>query len=161
MITPIQAWLAQTILRSPNAKARGTAGELLAVELLKQSGYFAGRTAKYSKSDVVVFDHSVQRSYNLEVKVSLAGYQGTYKFCLRKESAKGKTDYRKADYLMLICVSKSGSFTVFVMNTVNVGDVWYLSISGNPVEYRGKYRQYQQRSNRVVLPCNIVADSGR
>jgi len=161
MITPVQAWLARTILNSPNAKARGTAGEMLARELLLASGYFAGTTRKYGTGDILAFDHKAQRQFKIEVKVSRQGYQGDYKFCLRKEGKGGKTDFRKSDVLMLICVSKSGAFTVFCINTVNVGDVWSITLPGRLTGYAGKYRQYKQSNRKVTLPCDIVSNSAR
>jgi len=160
-LTPVIAWLAQTALRAQSAKARGTAGELLAVELFRHAGYITGHSRHYKSGDAWVYDEIANRKKRLEVKISKVGVNGEYKFCLRKESGKGKTDYRKSDVLVLICLSKSGSFTVFVTNTVNVGDVWNIGLPGKLAGYAGKYAGWKSSSRKVKLPCDIVANSAR
>lgn len=150
----LMAYFCNHILTARTAFVRGSIGETLVLEMLKAQGYQARKTTGKCRGDLLVTDQTTGETVKVEVKTARADGRGKFQFCLKKDDRYGGTDCTRADVLVLLCVTKSGSHALFVMPSENLNQR-ALTISGNPHEYSGKYKNYRQYHNTLEIRTNV------
>lgn len=125
--------------------AIGNAGENLIARAFQDNGYTV-RTA-YDNGDLHVFD-SDGELFHVEVKTARRNTRGTWVFTLYK---KGSQNHRYTDFVVLLCVMKSGFSVPFVIPTMAVRDINAISITSYPQTYAGRFATYRQRLSHLRL----------
>lgn len=126
--------------------AIGTAGENMVAKAFEESGYHV-RTA-YSNGDLHVINKSGELFY-VEVKTSRKGVDGRWRFTLFK---KGSQTHHYANFVVLLCVMKSGFSIPFVIPIEHCRDVNSITIPTYPGHYQGKYATFRQSLKKLRLP---------
>jgi hypothetical protein len=122
------------------AKSLGTMGEVAVMRDLNQSG-LQTKKAGTKRGDIQVLSRDGQPLYTLEVKTSQRGADGRYKFNLyRKVGKRVCTDYRHADFLVLLALDDKLIPTMFVIPTRAVNQ--QMISFANPLS-DNKFAQYR------------------
>lgn len=120
-------------------QALGTMGEMLVYWKLLEQGQNV-RLQRLSGADLRVIDADGAVTH-VEVKTAREGKKRhIYQFNLWK---KGRTDFRKAEVVVLVAVTRSGRVAMFVIPTADLGDRSSIKISGDPLTYAGKFAKYR------------------
>lgn len=146
--TPIPAFSA---LLYNTSRALGTAGEVEIARVLQSQGYEIATAHTKLRGDLIAFD---KRGNALYIECKAARWSGAgYNFCLVKHKPNGatKTDHRGADFLIALCVTRLGLAVPFVFPIAAVSGIKKLLISGDPLNYAGKWSKYRQSLQAVKL----------
>lgn len=148
------------ILNAGSAFVRGKIGEKMVFHMLKWQGYQVYEPDGRCQGDIKVIDQTTGEAIRVEVKTARANVRGKYQFCLKKDDKYGGTDCRRADVVVLVAVTKSGSNVLFVIPADECKGR-QITISGNPHEYRGKYLKFRQYHNTLNLRTDVHKFSHR
>lgn len=88
----------------------------------------------------------------VEVKTARPTAEG-YRFCLRR---KGKTDFRHADIVVLLCVEPSGQVVPFVMPSRALASKTSIGINKKVREYSGRWATFRQRLESIDLQFQAI-----
>lgn len=119
----------------------GQFGEDYVRALLRRAGYDVVGTRWGTGGDLLVCNLRV------EVKTAYQNKDGGYRFCLCKDDAAGKTDHRKSDVVILLCCSRAGIITNFVLPIAALTTKDNIRIP-RLKDYHGKYAEYRSRLTR-------------
>lgn len=139
-IPELTAHMAQTSV------ALGSAGENLVSLALQANGYTV-KTA-YEMGDLYVVDKE-GTVYYVEVKTARKASDKKWRFTLYK---KYQQDHRYSDFVVLVCVLKTGFAVPFVIPTSFVRDIHACAITSFPDTYQGKFAQFRQSIRTLRLP---------
>jgi len=124
--------------------ALGVCGEMLVSRLLADQGY--RQLQSHKRGDLTVADPDGV-ILNIEVKTARRDRQDCWQFCLYKA---GKTDHRRADVVVLLCVSDKGLVTPFVIPQSAL-TVQKVAIQKSPTIYSGRLAKFRQSIDRLTL----------
>jgi hypothetical protein len=139
-IPELTAHMAQT------AVTLGSAGENLIALALQANGYTV--RVGYEMGDLHVVDKD-GTIYYVEVKTARRASDKKWRFTLYK---KHQQDHRYSDFVVLLCVLKSGFAVPFVIPTSFVRDIHAAAITSFPDTYQGKFSQFRQTLAKLRLP---------
>lgn len=126
--------------------AIGATGENVVARAFEDNGYTV--TTSYVNGDLTVINKSGEIFY-VEVKTARKGSKGQWKFTLYK---RGSQNHRYADFVVLLCVMKSGFGIPFVIPIEHCRDITAINIPTYPGRYQGKYATFRQSLKRLRLP---------
>lgn len=132
--------------------AVGLAGEVVIARAFEANGYTVD--ISHDRGDLHVFDADGVMSI-VEVKTSRKGADGRWRFCLYK---KGSQNHRKADFVVLLAVGKTGFGVPFVVPIHVVRDKNAVCIPRWPLDYQGYLAPYRQSTRKLRLPEVSHAD---
>jgi len=126
----------------------GSAGELVAYDLLERAGYEVARIGRGDKrGDLLAIDKDTGEMWRIEVKTSRNTGRG-WRFSLFKA---GHTDCRHADVVMLLAVLKNGKCVPFVIPVSAVGNRKTIEFRREPKDYTGQWAAYRQKPHELTL----------
>lgn len=138
----------QGFLSNPNRHGIGTLGEMVAAKLLEKSGYTVSHThVGQQRGDLRAVDQDGQ-VHHIEVKTARRGKDRKWRFLLYK---KGCTNFKHADWLILLAVTASGDTVPFVIPVADLSKRSSIIISSNPRDYAGRWSAYRQRQDNLIL----------
>jgi hypothetical protein len=118
----------------------GLAGEMTVIRDLNRKG-LAAKKASRKAGDVQVCKKTGEKLYTLEVKTARKDRDGFFQFCLyRKVGNRVCTDFRHADFVMLLAVNDDASVTAFLIPSDKLNQK-KIKLS-NPLNSK-KYEQYR------------------
>jgi len=126
--------------------AIGTVGESVVARAFEDNGYTV--TTSYVNGDLTVINKSGEMFY-VEVKTSRKASNGRWMFTLFK---RGSQNHKYADFVVLLCVMKSGFSIPFVIPIEHCKGVNAITIPSYPGHYQGKYATFRQSLRRLRLP---------
>lgn len=126
--------------------AIGATGENVIARAFEARGYSV-RTA-YENGDLHVITPAGELNY-VEVKTARRGKDGKWRFTLYKKNSQ---DHRYSDYVVLLCVMKSGFSVPFVIPTRFILDRHAIAITSYPQTYSGRFAQFRQSLKTLRLP---------
>lgn len=126
----------------------GLAGEIVVARAFEANGYAVDISHEGGDLHVIDADGVMHR---VEVKTARKGKGGYWRFTLYK---KGSQDHRKADFVVLLALSKTGYGVPFVLPISACRDKNSAAISSWPLYYRGWLAQYRQTIRSLRLPEN-------
>lgn len=126
--------------------AVGLAGEIVIARAFEGNGYAVD--IAHERGDLHVFDSDGVMS-TVEVKASRKGSDGRWQFCLWK---KGSQDHRKADFVVLLVVSKTGFGIPFVVPIHVLRDKNKVCLPTYANTYNGYLAPYRQSLRKLRLP---------
>lgn len=97
-------------------RALGLLGELTALAAFQRAGYNAERQRDKKRGDLLLVDKRTGEQIRVEVKTARKSKNGTWQFCLYRRKGRVCTDYRHADYVVLLAVTGTSAET-FVIPT--------------------------------------------
>lgn len=139
------------LARGRHTRAFGFIGEELVKRMLKARGYKVRRQHRHYAGDLraVTPDGEI---INVEVKTARAGVEGNYQFCLyRRLDQRVCTDARHSDVIVLLCVTTAGQIVPFVVPAAQTDNLKQITITSNPVTYRGWLARYRQQVESISL----------
>ena len=113
----------------------GSWGEKYVVNRLRESGW----VARYGGPADIQAINPDGVVLNVEIKAARKGADKKWRATLRKL---GHTDHCKADYTIMVCLSKSVSF--FVLPTPVIAERNHIVITSEPTSYRGRWAEFRQ-----------------
>lgn len=126
--------------------AVGLAGEIATARAFEVNGYAVD--IAHEGGDLHVIDtHGV--IYRVEVKTSRKGADGRWRFTLYK---KGSQDHKKADFVVLLALAKTGHAIPFVVPIDVCREKHSVCIPTWPLTYNGWLAQYRQSMRKLRLP---------
>lgn len=132
--------------------ALGTAGEQAITDALKASGYTVDASHPTGCGDLRVIDPKTGEPIFVEVKTARPNTRKRFCFTLWKcGKNRAKTDHRGADFVVLLCVLKSGVNIAFVIPADVLRFQKSIEIPKDPRGYAGKYSQYRQDMKELRL----------
>lgn len=117
----------EAIVKS-DRNGRGAAGETFAAELLKAAGYDVVRRGKTRQGDLRAADKTTGEFWNIEVKTAAKRPDGKFTFQLVVD---GQTNYRHADYVLLLAVSSNGVVAPYLIKTELLSDRKTITLPAN------------------------------
>lgn len=132
-------------------RALGAAGEIAVAQALVASGYLVDNPHNAKAGDLSVFD-SDGHKFKVEVKTARLNTEKRFCFTLYKRwQGRECADHRSCDFVVLLCVLKSGAAVPFVLPTSAVRFQKSIAIGQDPRGYAGKYAQYRQSLKELRL----------
>lgn len=116
----------EAIVKS-DRRGRGAAGETFAEDLFKKAGYEVRKSRKH-EGDLKAIDTDTGELWNIEVKTAWKRPDGKFTFQLIVD---GHTDYRHADYVLLLAVSSNGVVAPYLIKTENLQDRKTITLPAN------------------------------
>lgn len=126
--------------------AVGLLGEIAVARAFEANGY--GVDISHNCGDLTVIDTDGV-IHRVEVKTSRKGTDGRWRFTLYK---KGSQDHRKADFVVLLALAKTGHGIPFVLPIDVCRSKHSATISTWPLTYNGWLSQYRQSMRKLRLP---------
>lgn len=140
--------MVELYLSDKKRKAIGTMGEIAVARMLESSGYDVSLAHVGEKrGDLRAVSRSTGEIWRVEVKTARRAKDGKYRFTLFK---KGCTDYRDADFVVLLPVLKSGRVVPFVIPVSKLGERSQICITSHPEDYAGMWKQYRQKGELLL-----------
>lgn len=137
----------------PKARAIGALGECVAKLMLQKSGYVvSGAHPKEKRGDLLLVEPTSGKIFSIEVKTARRSSDKRWHFLLFKS---GKTDYRHADFVLLLQVLKSGTCVPFLIPVEALGERSQVCIGKPAVDYVGMWAKYRQNSRNIRLECDV------
>src|SRR4051812_28096395 len=137
---------------SHSHNAVGLAGEVVAARAFEANGYTVD--ISHDRGDLHVFDSDGVLSL-VEVKTSRKGADGRWRFCLYK---KGSQNHRKSDFVVLLCVGKTGFAVPFVVPIHVLQNRNAVCIPRWPLDYQAYLSPCRQSMRKLRLPDVCHAD---
>lgn len=125
--------------------AVGYAGECIVALAFQENGYIVNTS--HDTGDMFVIDEHGVMSF-VEVKTARRDSEGKWHFTLYK---KYHADHRYTDYVVLLCIMKSGFAIPFVIPTEHVRDQKTAKITSYPMTYKGRFAQFRQSLKKLRL----------
>lgn len=125
----------------------GAAGELLVARALEERGYRVSTSHHKKAGDLTIITDEGQIVY-IEVKTARRGTDGKWHFTLYK---KGSQDHTGADVVILLCITKSGSATPFVIPISALENQHQACITSYPTTYGGRLAQFRQTIRKLRI----------
>jgi hypothetical protein len=126
----------------------GAIGEVIAARLLESSGYLVNLThPSERRGDLRVVDRMTGDVIRLEVKTARQNSERRWCFTLY---SRGKTDYRNADWVLILAVTACGEFVPYLLPITVLGNRSTLVISA-PETYAGKWSPYRVTDGVIRL----------
>jgi len=142
---------------SMSKKQLGAAGERIACEALNHAGYDAKVTNFANYGDITVCDDGAAGGeIDIEVKTATRNSRGQWCFTLCKNDKYGGTNCRNCDFVILLCIGKSGVVLPFVIPIHAIRGKRAITIPCSPYRYTGKYATYLQSINKLQLQLGDV-----
>jgi len=137
---------------SQSHTAVGLTGEVAIARAFEANGYLVDVSHEGGDLHVVDSDGVMHR---VEVKTARRGKDGCWRFTLYK---KGSQDHRKADFVVLMCLSKAGFGVPFVIPISACKDRNSAQISSWPDKYKGWLSPFRQSMRKLRLPATECAE---
>jgi hypothetical protein len=129
--------------------AVGKAGELIIARALETAGYAVSIT--HQRGDLTVVDQHGEIFY-VEVKTARKGKDGKWRFTLYKHwQGRTCTNHAFTDFVVLVCVMKTGDCVPFVIPTPELLDKRQAVITSYPMDYQGRLAQFRQSLRKLTL----------
>ncbi len=129
--------------------AKGTMGELAVMRLLRKQGFKVSRK-RHTGYDLLATNKVTGQVLRIEVKLAYTGKDKKYRATTVKCGQYGSTDFRKSDFIIMLCQEKftGGTLTPFIIPCKDI-NTRQIAITSNPQTYTGKYAIF--RNNWSIL----------
>lgn len=136
-------------LQSASHTAIGRFGEEWLAQNLEKRGYLV--SIAHAEGDLKVISRDGE-ILSVEVKTARVNGDGKWQFTLRKYW-QGRTcaDHRNVDFVVLVCVEKTGRLTPFVIPITVLAHRQAVAITSNPRTYGGALAKYRQTLKKLTL----------
>jgi hypothetical protein len=134
-----------TWLDTATPQQLGLAGELLVMDMLTANGYLVEVAHGYDLTAGSTETHEIKK---VEVKTARMSADGSYQFVLAKE---GHTDHRRAEWLVLLCVTPDGEIFTYVVPVSAAMLQTKITIPTDPRKYRGHWQMYRQSAPGMLV----------
>lgn len=132
----------------------GAYGEVWAARALEVAGYRVRIEHRHGDLTVITDDGEI---IYVEVKTARQGKDKKWRFTLYKYwQNRLCTDHRAADFVILLCVLKSGGTVPFVIPRDRLNEQRQAVITSYPLDYAGKLSVYRQSGHRIILYDNLL-----
>lgn len=145
-------WILDQLTRVVDTRVTGYLGEILILELLKDTRWRAYQPRAHHIGDLVVTDTSTGEILKVEVKTARRGtYQGRWQFLLRKHDQHGVTDISHSDIVILLAIDDNNRIYPYVIPSKFMEQRTKVALTSHPEKYSGRIASFRQSIKSLSL----------